>query len=52
MLPVIGWVVATVVVVAVIGYLNGRFNYRSLTCGDSITAGDKPPANCARSGHP
>jgi hypothetical protein len=32
--------------------VNGAFNYRTLTCGDLVTAGDKPPANCLRSGHP
>jgi hypothetical protein len=52
-----GWrlkiaVIATVVVVASLGYVNGRFNYRSLTCEDFITAGDKPPANCMPYGHP
>jgi hypothetical protein len=36
----------------VIGYANGRFNDRSLTCDDFITAGDKPPTNCLPSGHP
>ena len=45
-------VVATVAIVAVIGYANGRFNDRSLTCDDFITAGDKPPTNCLPSGHP
>jgi hypothetical protein len=52
-----GWrlktaVIVTVAVVGAIGYLNGHFNYRSLTCEDFVTAGDKPPANCAQSGHP
>jgi hypothetical protein len=52
-----GWrlkiaVIATVAIVAGIGYANGRFNDRSLTCEDFLTAGDKPPANCLPSGHP
>jgi hypothetical protein len=52
-----GWrlkiaVVATVAVVAAAGYATGRFNDRSLTCEDFITAGDKPPTNCLPSGHP
>ena len=52
-----GWrlkvaVIATIAIAAAIGYVNGRFNYRSLTCEDFITAGDKPPANCMPSGHP
>jgi hypothetical protein len=52
-----GWrlkvaVVTTVAIVAAIGYVNGRFNYRSLTCEDFITAGEHPPANCMHGGHP
>lgn len=52
-----GWrlkiaVIATVAIVAGIGYANGRFNDRSLTCEDFVTAGDKPPAKCMPSGHP
>ena len=52
-----GWrlkiaVVTTIAIIAGIGYVNGRFNYRSLTCEDFIFAGDKPPANCMPSGHP
>jgi hypothetical protein len=44
-------VAATLTIVAAIGYTSGRFNYRTLTCQDFITAGDKPPANCARHGN-
>ena len=52
-----GWrlklaVLTTVAIIAAIGYLAGRFNDRSLTCQDFITAGDKPPANCMPAGHP
>lgn len=43
-------VVATLTLVAAIGYTGGRFNYRTLTCQDFITAGDKPPTNCAQHG--
>jgi hypothetical protein len=52
-----GWrlrvaVVTTIAIITVIGYTNGRFNCRSLTCQDFVTAGDKPPTNCAPYGHP
>lgn len=35
-----------VVVVAVMGYLVGRYNYRLLTCEEFLVAGDDAPKNC------
>lgn len=40
-------VVATVAVIAVAGYLVGRYNYRFLTCEEFEITGEHPPANCA-----
>ncbi len=39
-------VVATILIIAAVGYVDGRFNYRTLTCQDFIVAGDHPPPNC------
>jgi hypothetical protein len=38
--------VAIVLIVAVMGYLAGRFNDHILTCQEFVVAGDETPANC------
>ena len=39
-------VFAIVALVAALGYLIGRYNYRFVTCEDFAAAGNEPPAHC------
>lgn len=41
-----GTAVGIVVVIAVAGFLVGRFNYQVISCQEFVTAGDDTPANC------